>query len=73
MIFGKLRNSPIKKANTTSPNPIPRPLVPRKRRRKNDPAPRAENIELKSVNGDVRIMNKKVIRMAGKRIEKGMI
>ena len=41
-IPGKPKSSPIKKANFTSPNPIPFPFVPKNSARKNPPDPIAE-------------------------------
>lgn len=40
---GKPKIRPIKKANFTSPNPIPLPFVPKNNNKKNKHAPTAEN------------------------------
>lgn len=42
IILGNPKTNPIKKANFTSPNPIPRPRVNKNSARKNKPAPNPE-------------------------------
>ena len=41
IIFGNPKINPIRNANFTSPNPIPRPFVIKNKNRKNKHAPRA--------------------------------
>jgi hypothetical protein len=49
---GKPKNKPIKKANFTSPNPIPRPCVSRKIKKKNK----------KQISADIRWLGSWTVR-----------
>ncbi len=70
---GKPRNKPIKKANLTSPNPIPLPLVIKNRVRKNRKEPIADNVKFRIKNLESRIKNRKEITTAGKTILSGIM
>ena len=73
IVRGYPSSSPRKNAKTTSPNPIPRPLVRTKQRKKKSDAPNAESRLPKKKEGVVKPIHIPATKIAGITTTNGII